>query len=726
MVKSSFCFNFGPISRTLGEPPDYVGFASLPIHEITTALLGARNPNELIAWLWHDTFKALFTWELNRENRPSWRHLREKDCRRLAQALQVDADLVLNHHNRDNKMIGEPLIVTNEFEQLYLGEQARFVQLSFKCQPAASTLVLRLAIAEAFLQALSKVVGKAIAGLGLPFKRVNYVFDQEPGSLAEDQIAAKYDMRVQGSTLEIIHWVPSAQFGPTRVQMDLTGAPPDRNKPQVIVIGLSELLTVYRDDLTIIAGLPLFISNADQAIEQITRQMRKAAPKILQQLGIPQGHRRATVSDLLQVIIDEQIELRLLDERSNEPRNSAKPKKALGKAVHKLIARPYELTADASLTSRCIVCGSPIRSGKDRYFKCGKKLIEDVFSGNFADIEYVSVGDDVCPMCLIYANSAEKRVLRGSLAILTPSTSLQAPAAHRLIEQPRFDQAGRFDPSQPMVKTAMTLQELILLTLLSRRILSGLVTFDVSQGVGPIGDVMMPKVVQEQTQNTVVGKYLPYSGAYYLFDITAVNRFYRAVFLGQEQDGVPGHDVWQQVRLAAYPFEISLSPSFTMLLELRQNADFMAHARAHTLLKVQPSVVHLSPRLAFHVLVDNAVQEVVDKDYVDTLQFLNDLASASGANRYEFIKALLSGNDPITATYETVEPRQKGRKSESDLDSLKMSKAKQMAGRKEVMGHGSPEELWATFVEQSEKIRAMCQAHPTLTHFLQKPKKRGG
>ena len=70
-----FHFNFGPISRTLGESGDHLGFASLPVHEAVTALLGARNRDEFIAWLWHDSFKALFTWELSKRGRPNWLHI---------------------------------------------------------------------------------------------------------------------------------------------------------------------------------------------------------------------------------------------------------------------------------------------------------------------------------------------------------------------------------------------------------------------------------------------------------------------------------------------------------------------------------------------------------------------------------------------------------------------------------------------------------------------------
>ncbi len=730
MTRKPFSFDLGPISRTLGSPPDHIGFASLPIHEVMTALLGARNHDEFIAWLWHDTFKSLFTLEI-RGGKPFWQHLFNDEFERFANIVGNDPQLVIRHHfknkNRTTDLIDESLIISNEFEQQYLGEEAHFVQLTFRCQPVASTLVLRLAIAEAFLREISKVAAQAIADLGLSFTQVKYIFHPEPRPLTEKQIAALYDMKVQDSMLEITHWVPSDQFRPVWVQMDLTGAPPDRDTPQVI--GLSELLTVYRDDLTIIAVLPLLIRDPDNAVREIEHRMHVTALEILTQLNIAMTHKKALMSNLLDVILDEQVEVRPVYEPhvSNEPRDPKNPKKALGKAIYKLIAHPYELMADNSLVARCLVCGSPIKGGKGRYFKGGKRMIEDIFSGHFADLEYLALDDDVCPMCLVYANSDNKKLLRGSLALLVPSTSLQSPVGDRLIEQPRFDQANRFCPHKPMVKSVVTLQELVLLTLLSRRILSGLVTFEIGGRTGKICDIILRKAAQGekgQTQPVVVGKYLPYSEAYCLFDITAVNQFYKTAFLGQGQNGNTIYDVWQEIHLTAYPFEFTLSPSFTMLLELQRNADFQAHAQAHTLLKVNPTTIYLSPHLAFHVLVDNSVQEIVDKEYVDTVEYLEKLASMAGINRYEFIKALLAGEDQITAVYETTEPP--SQRQNIDWDTLKMIKAKQISDQKEVMGQGSPEEMWATFKEQYEKLRTMCQAHPTLIHFFQKPKKRGG
>lgn len=210
----------------------------------------------------------------------------------------------------------------------------------------------------------------------------------------------------------------------------------------------------------------------------------------------------------------------------------------------------------------------------------------------------------------------------------------------------------------------------------------------------------------------MVGRCLPYSGAYLLFEPGAVRQFFEAVFFGKNVSGTASYDVWRTVRLVAYPFELDLSPSFSMLIELQENADFQAHAQAHTLLKARPSVVYLSPDSAFYVLVDNSVQERVDREFVETWRLLDRLASAAGLNRYEFIQALLSGEDPLTAAYEVASPRQR------------MGAVDKISKIGEVMSGNTPEEMWNSFVRQREELRTKCQEHSTLIHFLLKPKRR--
>jgi hypothetical protein len=75
---ANYQFNFGPISRTVDASTgkgDAINFASLPIHEMTVALLASENRDEFVAWLWHDLFKPLFWWKLNaQKEQVRWVH----------------------------------------------------------------------------------------------------------------------------------------------------------------------------------------------------------------------------------------------------------------------------------------------------------------------------------------------------------------------------------------------------------------------------------------------------------------------------------------------------------------------------------------------------------------------------------------------------------------------------------------------------------------------------
>jgi hypothetical protein len=728
----AFAFNFGPVSRTVGKNKESVAFAPLPLHEALTALLAARNREEFIAWLFHDSFKALFTWPQDPKNptKFSWEHLRPKDgsVERLARAAQIRPELVSTHHKDDSKraVLFEGDTICDEFDQLYLGRKAQFVQLSFRCQPSANTALLRLVILEAFLQQLSAIVGREIAGLGLPFQRVNYVFCKENHPLTEAELAAQYDLTIGNGEMTVTHYTPSAHFQEQTVAVDLTGTPPDVNQPQTLA--LSELLTIYRDDLTIIAALPLFAKTAPQDIvREIQAGMPGGVKDLLIALEIAPTHKWA-IGDLVAFTLSEQVEIRLLDDSANESpvvvRKGRLPRSP-GKVVSKLLARPQELMAERHLASRCAACGSPIAGADGRYLKPGKTSPEDIFSGHFTDFEQMGHEPDICPMCLIYANYKNKRLMRGSLAFLSPATSLHAPSVHTFV-RPRFDYAGRFDVAKGMVKSAVTLQELVLLNMMSRRIIDQLIPFQRAVGPGAVTDLIMAKPAQGKTTiDTVVGKHLPYSGAYLVFDIAAVNRLYRGMFLETEDTAPAQPSVWQTVDLIAYPFEIKLSPSFSMLLELRVNDDFMNHAGSHTLLKLTPTTVCLSPEFSCHVLVDNSLQETVSKGYVDSVHLISQLANTPGIERHDFIAAVLAGDDPLTAAYEAAEaPRREKRRRGGEREFDPKIAAAERVFAQEVAAD-SLEEMWTRYQKLADRMAAAAQAHATLIHFMPKPKKGG-
>lgn len=729
-----FTFDFGPVSRTLGKNKDSVAFAPLPLHEALVAFLGAQNRDEFIAWLWHDTFKSLFNFEITSRGDLVWQHYPihglpdpagfDGAIRRMAYASGISSDYVFAHQRKASvkrrhfpravSMLPESDTINNEFEQLSLGTRAQFVQISFCCLPSASTALLRLVVMEAFLQELSEIIAREIENLHLPFSSVDYVFRREDRPLNEAAVTAQYDLSVNDKVMTITHFVPSPNFLEQTITVDLTAAPPDRERPQRLA--LPELLTIYSDDLTLIAGLPLFSTSSPSGIvSQIQNDLPDRVLDLLNALNISPSHKWAT-NDLIAYILAEQIEIRALLQNTD-------------KIVNKLIARPRELLTQKHLASRCVCCGSPIIGGVGRYLRPDKTSLEDIFSGRFTDFEHVGLEKDVCPMCMIYANYENKQMMRGSLALLAPSTSLHAPSAHTF-ERPRFDNAGRFDPiNNRMVKSAITLQELVLLSMLSRRIIDWIVPF--AERITPkVADLRMSKQKSDKTiVDTVVGKHLLYSGAYLLFDIAAINFLYRNVFLDATQMKTTYPGLWQSVRLIAYPFEIDLSPAFTMLLELRVSDDFMNHAGSHTLLRLTPTTVYLSPEFSCNVLVDNSLQEAVNRSYAKSLHLIGNLAATPGIERHQYTAAILTGQDPITAAYEAAELPRKSKGDKGKKKDKKKFDHRTAAARRvfeEQVSADSLEEMWARYQKLSVTTAEAAENHPTLIHFVPKPKKKGG
>jgi hypothetical protein len=720
-----FSFDFGPISRTLGESGDHLGFASLPVHEAVTALLGANDRDEFIAWLWHDIFKALFEFNLDSKGNRAWQHYYinpvpsthylKPIIDKLASNVGISSDYINAHQSREHvkrkhfpqaaNMLSESTTVTNEFTAIYLGSQARFVQLSFACQPTAHTMSLRQCITEAFLRAVSKVAARGIAVLHLPFNRVLYSFHPQPEELTSAQIAAQYQLQVVDETLYVVHWVPSVSFETTQLSLDLTNAPPRRETPNALA--LIELLTVYRDELTTIAAVPLFLGDLDTVVEEIRAAMNVLLPDILEQAGVQPTHKRAAADGLLDVMLEQMVEVRPIAESCNEEYEvmwNGKPRRRQGKPIPKLIQRPYQLVADSAHTHVCVVCGTPISQEAADCYR-GSPRLQTIFSSNFTDFEHVGFEGVVCPLCLIYANSANRGLLRGAQAFLAPSTALSAPVGSEPIEQPRFDEAGRFDPDRTLPKTAITLQEMVLLTAISRRIVDALLPFGVENNGRMAGEVQMLRQTGDEITVTPVGVYLPYSGVYLIYHQTAVRSLYRDVLVGSDP-GTP--NLWQTVQLRAYPFQLEISPAFTLLVSMRDNASNF-HTR-HTLLKSRPTQVFLSPNASFNVLVDDAVQETVDWDLVEAIRLVRQLADMRGLKRREFINALLTGHDPVEAVYLAVDVR-KG-------EAFRLTQAQRFWNREEVAAEETAEKQWEKFNQLAKRVRYLAQKYPTLLSLV--------
>jgi len=723
-----FTFDFGPISRTLGEDGDHLGFASLPVHEAVTALLSAHDRDEFIAWLWHDTFKALFDLRFDDKGKRAWQHYYIKPVQpthylrslieQLASNTGISSDYINAHHAREHvkrryfpqaaNMLPESTTVTNEFTAIYLGPRARFVQLSFACQPAAHTMPLRQCITEAFLRAVSQVISKGIMALNLPFSQVLYSFHPQPEELTAVQVAAKYQLQVVDNTLCIDHWVPSVKFAATQLSLDLTDAPPRRGAPNALA--LVELLTVYRDELTTVTAVPLFLGDLGTVIKEVCTTMRSLLPDILVQAHTRATHKQAATDDLLGTVLEQMVEVRAIAEGCNEEYEvmwKGKLEKRQGKPIHKLIQRPYQLMADSARAHICVVCGTPVSQEAADCYR-GSPRLQAIFSGNFTDFEHVGFEGVVCPLCLIYANSANTGLLRGAKAFLAPSTALSAPVRSVPIEKPRFDEAGRFDSAQSLPKVAVTLQEMVLLTAISRRIVDGLLPFGVENNSRMVGEVQMIRQTGGEIAVTPVGVYLPYSGIYLIYHQTAVRSLYRDVLVGGDP-GTP--NLWQTVQLRAYPFQLEISPAFTLLVSMRDNASNF-HTR-HTLLKSRSTQVFLSPNASFNVLVDDAVQETVDWDLAKAIQLIRQLADMRGLKRQEFINALLTGHDPIEAAYLAAR-----RPSRSKGETFRLAQAQHFWDREEVTTGETAKEQWEEFNQLSERVRDLAQKYPTLLSLV--------
>jgi len=355
----------------------------------------------------------------------------------------------------------------------------------------------------------------------------------------------------------------------------------------------------------------------------------------------------------------------------------------------------------------CLVCGTPIIQETADCYR-GSPHLRTIFSSNFTDFEHVGFEGVVCPLCLIYANSANRRLLRGAQAFLAPSTSLSAPMRSVPVEKPRFDSANRFDPKQSLPKAAVTLQEMVLLTAISRRIVDALLPFEVESNGGMVGEVQMVRQTDDEITFTPVGVYLPYSGVYLIYHQTAVRSLYRDVLVGSDA-GIP--NLWQTVQLRAYPFQLELSPAFTLLISMRDHASNF-HTR-HTLLKSHPAQVFLSSNTSFNVLVDDAVQETVDQDLAEAIRLVRQLADMRGLKRREFINALLTGHDPIEAAYLAAR-----RPSRGKGEIFRLSQAQRFWNREEVAPGETVEEQWRKFNQLAEQVRELAQAHPTLLSLV--------
>jgi hypothetical protein len=160
---SQFTFNFGPIARTeSGGNKDTINIASLPLHVMLNALVASTSANEFIAWLWHDLYKPAFYWQRTidkrRNDKLNWNHIPGHGAFKhlatdFAHRTNSERGFVMTHHF-EWKEHGRPLphfsklehqFISDQGDQINLGKEAHYVQLSILSEPAmAVALPMRL------------------------------------------------------------------------------------------------------------------------------------------------------------------------------------------------------------------------------------------------------------------------------------------------------------------------------------------------------------------------------------------------------------------------------------------------------------------------------------------------------------------------------------------------------------------------------------------------------
>ncbi|HET89950.1 MAG TPA: hypothetical protein ENN99_04305 [Chloroflexi bacterium] len=723
-------FDFGPISRTVDASTgkgDAINLASLSVHEALTALLAGNNRDEFIAWLWHDLFKPLFWWP----QKNKWFHYPNNKPNdplsveaHWSSVTGIPSGLVKTHHYRDNRAFtyGESETVNNEFDQVAIGKDARFVQLSFLAEPATHTALLRAVIADAFMEVVTRVVAdsieKELATRSPTFKRVRYVFDfrrvalsNPPENLEIASLANQYTLHVTAGELVVRHLMPLSRPDldghHVEVVIDFTAEPPTGERFGEGIISLVELLTVYQDSRTILMGIPQFLQ---VDIGQIEQQVKNAAEQRLRDLDIrtlasinelkKQSTTQGRVDwaalplrqhgqdiDLLAHMFAEQVEIRLIDRgQLTQKVKDAKGKSFDIRLLNEIVSHPIALLAGKP--RHCRFCNTA--------FESALPPVEAKVGNYFTDIEYIGFGGDICPMCRVYVLNSHKsrtasekvkgvtgdrKAYRGALALITPSSHFTYVEGQcKLIEQPPLDVGGRF--ANPLQRATVTLQEYGLFNMISRRVIARM--------WAQIDDAIKPLP-------------LPYMGAILLTQNEAAQ--IRTLFDCLET-------LFDQAELVAYPFKVTVQPAVELAFEMPVN-DLKEHHTKHTYLKTSPTIVSVDPDSKFTLLVDNGLQLEVSRKFFEDRRRMNELLEGiKGQKRqHNWLLAVLQGIDPVTATAEAF----------YDYDAPLLQAEKVFWDMQ--LDAASLAEQWQRYEKVRGEVSRIAARYPMLIEFFAKPRR---
>jgi len=400
--------------------------------------------------------------------------------------------------------------------------------------------------------------------------------------------------------------------------------------------------------------------------------------------------------DLLAHVFDEQIEIRLIDQGQLTQRIKVRDDKGKIKEqgirwLSEIVSRPIDLVQNKS--RRCRFCNSAFGSA----FPPG----EAVVGYDFTDVEHVSFGGDICPMCRVYMLNSHKRTAteraqglagdrkgyRGAFALISPSSHFTYDDDRcKLIEQPPLDIGGRFASSPQRV--TVTLQEYGLFLMLSRRFIARI------------------WAQLEADSNMSRPLPLPYLGAILLTQNNS--KQIRKLF---ESLG----ELFEQVRLRAYPFEVIVRPSVELAFEMAIN-DLQRHHTKHTYLKTSPTIVPVAPDSKFTVLVDNKLQIEISREFFEDQRRMDKLLKdvRGQERRRNWLLAVLQGEDPVSATVEAFCDRDDQwafRQAEKTLWDAQWG-TKPLA------------EQWRRYEETRDEVQSLVAKYPMLIEFFVKPRRR--
>ncbi len=703
-------FNFGPIARTsAGGQNDTINLASLPLHVLLNALTAATSAEEFIAWLWHDLYKPAFQWVRNTNGRISWYHTPGRGAFQQAQGrfaanINNTINLVSTHHdNTPQFRIPEKYIMSDQGDQVNLGKKANYIQLSIAAEPALATALVRMAIADAFIEVVTRDVAasiqKKLQSGGTPIERVRFEFKSIPGiSFTNpsdnvevwDKVGRSFDVRFDGTTFVMKHFTPTNTQSDTTFTADLTGNIPTPGELINNTISLSELLVLYQDSRTIIMAVPqpqIYALDAAK-LDKLIRQTMEGTRRRLDRFDI------LTVAngiDYLKEAFDAQIKIR---EVPVVEINNMRP-------LEKIVLHPSELLATArnsTIGRMCRITGTPFTSS----LAPSSTNLSDLFSSSFVDTDFTALSGDISPLAYFYllnssnaggagkAGVAKRVSLRGSLMLLAPASHVAFDEGQAYaVEQPLLDQAGRF--ANTLSRVTVTTQEFTLFQQISRRIIANL-----WQGITPGEPLPLPylgAVALTHKQTQTIKQFLP--------------KF---------------KHLFTNVMLQVYPFEILIRPAIEIVMET--SLTDQKHAGKHTLLKTTPRVVTVEPRTTVPLLIDDKTQVNVTSSLLERAEMLYRLMQPLRRQRNKvkqsdlWLKLILNSTDPITAVFES---------AQATLDSKKLPKNSSIENEafrdaehfwRQHFGTGSPAHSWDVYEQQHDETSTALEQFPAIIMLI--------